>query len=338
MKTGRIVFVLLGWTAAAVALTLCLAADLRAQDTVVIAGSTGGQRTIAGRVVDYSGSGLQFELPSGREETYPVEQVIEVSPGRTQKHADADASFAQFRFDEASARYRVAMNEEPRRWVRRQIVARMVWCNRALNKTVEAGEAFLLLVREDPKTPYFDSIPLAWMPRQPSPALEGVARRWLDDKEPAAALLGASHLLTGSGRPRALARLRELSTSSDRRIARLAIAQTWRAEPAPNDARLERWSKAVAEMGQSQSAGPYYVLGRARAGRGQWDRAALALLRVPILHPQQRELAAQALLDAGTCLEKLDRTREAANLYRELIGDYQETRSAAEAKQRLEAK
>ena len=69
-------------------------------------------------------------------------------------------------------------------------------------------------------------------------------------------------------------------------------------------------------------AGPYYVVGTARAQWQQPERAALAFLRVPILYPENRRLAASALRLAATALEQLDRPDEAAALQRELQTRY----------------
>jgi tetratricopeptide (TPR) repeat protein len=169
--------------------------------------------------------------------------------------------------------------------------------------------------------------------------VEQTARQWLARQEPAAALLGASYLLTGSSQATALAKLRELAGSTDRRVAQMAAAQTWRTALAPADeTQIDAWAAAIEQMPESLAAGPYFVLGRARAQRQQWPQAALALLRVAILYPGQRALAAQSLLDAGRVLERLDQPREAALLYREVIRDYaEETRTAAEAQSRIEA-
>jgi TolA-binding protein len=70
--------------------------------------------------------------------------------------------------------------------------------------------------------------------------------------------------------------------------------------------------------------------------RGRWEDATLALLRVPILHASHRGLSARSLLDAGQSLQKLDRTRQAAGLYRELLADYPQSHPAREARTRLE--
>ena len=70
----------------------------------------------------------------------------------------------------------------------------------------------------------------------------------------------------------------------------------------------------------------------------QWEPAALALMRIPILYPEQRALAAAALLQAARSLESLGRTDEARRLYREVVGDHaDQQRTSAEAASRLES-
>ncbi len=308
-----------------------------AQDTVTIAGgSMEGRTKISGRILDYTGRELQLELATGRRRSVPAQQVLKIETQYGGRQIDADVLFDQGRFDQALPLYRRALKDEPRRWVRRQIIARMVWCYRALGQPDRAGEAFLLLIDSDPDTPHFDCIPLAWMPGQPSVAMEQAARQWLLRDEPVAALLGASQLLSSRDRPAALKRLRELTTASDRRIATLAMAQTWRAAVATaNDRQIDAWTRAIDKLPEPLAAGPYFVLGRAMMHRQRWEQAALAMLHVPILYPQHRALAAAALLAAGRSLQKFDRPQEAVRLYRELIQTCPETRAAAEAQNLL---
>jgi tetratricopeptide (TPR) repeat protein len=326
-------------TTLAATILLWLLAAAVAEDTVTIAGSSGGRSKLTGRVLDYTGRELKFEHPDGRQQSFPAEKVLAIDTQYGQYQTEADARFAAARYDQALELYRRAIDDEERRWVRRQIIAQVVRCYSALDQPDRAGEAFLLLIRDDPDTPYFDCIPLAWLPREPSLATEQAAQLWLRREEPAAVLLGASHLLTGSARPAALAELRRLTTAADRRIAQLALAQTWRAALATvDDEQVQAWSRTVEKMPERLAAGPYLLLGSAYYQRQQWPKAALALLRVAILYPEQRPLAAQALLDAGRSLEKLDRPKEALGLYRELIQTYpQETRPVAEAQGRMEA-
>jgi tetratricopeptide (TPR) repeat protein len=282
---------------------------------------------------------LRIELVGGRQQSFPADSVLSIETQYSRSQTDADALFAQGQFDQALALYRQALEDEPRRWVRRQIVARLVWCCRGLGQPDQAGEAFLLLIRDDPQTNYFDSIPLEWMPRQPSVATEQAARRWLESQQPAAVLLGASHLMTTSARLDALAKLRELAAGADRQVAQLALAQSWRAAVASaKEQEIDAWDRAIEQIPERLAAGPYFVLGLARSNRQQWEEAALALMRAAILYPQQRALSAQSLLHAGRALEELGRAREALRLYRELIRDYPEQpRPVAEAQDRMEA-
>ena len=80
----------------------------------------------------------------------------------------------------------------------------------------------------------------------------------------------------------------------------------------------------------------YYCVGEAFARHNQAEKAALAFLRIPILYPRTRPLAAEALLAAATQLEKMQQREEAAGLYREILSDYATLPAATVARQRLE--
>ncbi len=317
---------------------LTVAGQAVAEDLVIVSTGGDGVTKVGGRIVDYTGDGLVLELPGGRQQTFAADKVLSVNTHYDVTKMEADRAFAENDFARALTLYREARAAETRPWVQRQITARMVWCLRGLGQPEVAGEEFLLLIRSDPTTPYFDCIPLAWIPSQPSVPLERAAGQWLArDDMPAAVLLGASHLLPTAARADALARLSKLTSATDRRISRLALAQTWRAEVATvDDQRLAAWSHLIESIPESLRAGPYYVMGLARAHRREWEEAALALLHASILFPYDRHLAAQSLLDAGRSLERLDRTKKAARLYRELIETYPKERSVAEARGRLD--
>jgi tetratricopeptide (TPR) repeat protein len=312
-----------------------------AQDVVHVANSSSAQGYVEwrGEVIDYTGRELRLELPGGTERSFPADAVLRVETQHGPQHAEADQRFAAGDFDGALALYGEARKREPRPWVRREITARIVWCYRALGQPEWAGREFLdVLILADPDTPYFACIPLAWVPSQPSMALERTAREWLGREDvPAAVLLGASHLMSTGSRPEALERLNRLATGPDPRIALLAHAQTWRAAVVTADERqLDGWRATIERMPEGLRAGPYYVLGLAEAHRDRWEAAALAWLRVPILHPEHRRLAARSLLDAGRSLERLGRANQAAGLYRELAATYPQTPAEAEAGARLQ--
>jgi len=204
---------------------ICSAEWAAAQDTITVLTDAGAETRLGGRVVEFYGGQLLLMLPGGRQRSIPAEKVLKIETQYTASYAAAEKAFLARRFDQALTLYRRALEEEPRRWVRRQTLARMVWCYRALDRWMEAGQTFLLLWQSDPQTPYFDCIPLCWVPRQPSAELEQSARNWLAGPEPVKILLGASHLVNTAARQQALAQLARLTAAEDRRIALLAAAQ-----------------------------------------------------------------------------------------------------------------
>ncbi len=321
----------------AVVVSVLLAAPLAADDVVILRGKAGGETRATGQIVDYTGRELSIELPGGTLQRFPAEQVLAVQTQTTAEQARADEQFARGEFAAALTMYRAALDAEPRRWVRRDILAQAVRCYDALARPVEAGTFFLLLVADDPATRHFDCIPLGWVPSQPDAALEQAARQWLDSDQPAAVLLGASHLLSTSLRPRAVARLGELHTAADPRIATLAEAQRWRVDGRQSTPQQHAgWLRAIEAMPEPLRAGPYYALGQAQAAAGTHEQAALSLLHVAIVYPRHRPLAARATLEAAHALEQLGQADHAARLYRELIDDYQDQpRVVAEAQSRI---
>ena len=62
----------------------------------------------------------------------------------------------------------------------------------------------------------------------------------------------------------------------------------------------------------------------------------VALMRVPILFPHERELSAEALLAAADALEKDHQSDEARNCLRELLREHPTSNAAAAAKSKLE--
>lgn len=323
------------------ALLLTFVTDLNAaeqEEVVHFLTSTGARARLTGKIVEYTGKELHLELPGGRLQRIAANQVVKVEAAHSQAYRDAEEAFRQRRYQEALGLYRRAIDQQPRRWVQRQIMARVVWCYRGLEQPGPAGEAFLALIRDDPDTQFFDCIPLAWLPREADAQTVQAARQWLQRPEAAANLMGASHLLVGSGRGEAIERLRHLIASPDRRIAQLANAQLWRTAVASVDnQQLDHWAEAIELMPETLRAGPLFVLGTAQLHNKQWEDAALSLLRVAIVYPQDRTLAAQALLGAARGLQETRQTAEAARLYHELLREYgEQTRIAAEAKARLE--
>lgn len=319
--------------------TLLLAPlSVRAQDTVYLSSPTSpqGYTLINGTVVEYSSAGLVVES-TGKSHPYPARLVQRIETRRTESQLQGDALYETGDYSGALTAYLKAREQENRAWVRREITAQIVWCYRALGQATSAAVQFLLLVRTDPATPYFDCIPLAWHSSAQSRAVGPAAQSWLrEDAMPAAVLLGASYLLHTEHGSTALVKLQALAKSDDETVALLARAQAWRPTIiSVQTSQVERWQQMVEDMPAPLRPGPYYVVGQGWARNQAWEKAALAFARIPILYPKHREIASRALFDAAAALGKLERHDEANRLYSELIQNYPESPLVGDAQSRL---
>jgi tetratricopeptide (TPR) repeat protein len=313
------------------------ASSVRADETVVLRTNAGRQAALTGEILDYDVAELRIRLSDGREQIIPADKVVRVDAKYLPEQVRADQARKAGRHRLALSLYRKALAAEPRRWVRHAIIRQMIWCHRALGQIEQAGELFLLLARDGPNLSDLASMPLAWASGAPSARLERAAGTWMSRTDlPAAVLLGASHVLS-TRRAEATRRLKQVMVEADGPVAQLAGAQLWRTEIiVANAEKTDAWRQGVARMPEALRAGPHFVLGQALARQGQYDQAALNLLRVPILYPREETLSAVALVEAGRVLEKQKRIRQAVGLYREVLRDHASSPAAGEAKDRLE--
>lgn len=299
-------------------------------------GGRGPATQVAGQIVEYTGRQLEIEVSGGIRRKFNADQVVDVQTDCKPDHVAADALYAKQDYAAALAKYQPALTADTRRWVRRRILAQMVRCYRAQGALAQAGENFLLLLKDDPDAVDFDAIPLAWLPGDAAAVAEAKANEWLArDDLPAAALLGASHLLQSPRSATATQKLQTLVNQRDVRIAWLAEAQLLRGSIATIDeAELRRWADKITRFPQKLRAGAYYTLGRAWFQRQQPESAALYLLRAPILYPHDHPLAAESLLLAAEALNKANQQSDAQRLVRELAASYPQSRAAKEARSR----
>lgn len=324
-----------------VALLFLFSSPLTAEDTVYLRGEKPGDADIkvVGDITDYTGQMISIKPPAGVLRNYPGNRVLRIESTWTSQHEAGDKAFAAGDYAMALKQYSLALNADDRTWVRRMLLAQLVWCYRNLGDYTTAAERFIALVGSDPNTPYFAAIPLQWTSGEKID--ETKANTWMAQRgQPAVQLIGASHLLFGnSNHPTATATIRELTRSADPRIAALATGQLWRTLLISAQASdLDRWAEMIEKMPEELQAGPYFVLGTTLARQGQSERAALALLRPPVLYPSQRSLASESLLAAADELAKLKQTDDAARLYREVTAHYSGTNASKAAQSRLEKK
>lgn len=322
---------------------LAIGSLLRAQDVVLVSpGKSGGQPLRkTGVITDYTGIELRLSSAAGREETIPTQRVVEIQTTWTPAHQSADALRLEGKLEEAAGAYKQAKRDEPRAWARRKIMSELVSCYAEMGKWDIAGDEWLAIVSSDSTTQFYDVMPLAWRAFPPDAALETRATAWMKGRQYSpATILGASWLLASGKRSEALVVLEGLASSTqkngDARIAALAQIQTWRTKiVGVKLEEVQRWQSTVRQMPAEIQASGWYVVGEGFARLDQPEPAALAYLRVPLVHGSQRMMAADALVAAGKQLEKLARPQQAADLYREVSAVYSLAPAADEARSRL---
>ncbi|MBN2295869.1 MAG: tetratricopeptide repeat protein, partial [Pirellulales bacterium] len=166
---------------------LCFPFSVHAQqppdepDAIVVAGksergTSAGRTTYRGTIEDYTADELTLALPNGAKKRFPIERIVEVHTAHGPMHQQADALYDREDYQAASTLYGKALEQESRRWARRRIIQRMARCYRALGQYVRAGEAFLLLSRDDAHAIDLSCMPLAWTSAAPSADLERAAQ------------------------------------------------------------------------------------------------------------------------------------------------------------------
>ncbi len=298
-----------------------------ANDVVTVIASKDGQKSVrlVGEITEYTGIFLEIRLVSGREQRIAASSVREIHTSRSPIHFQADQSFENSKFKEGLVGYDEALRVEPREWMKRQIRSRLAWCHQGLRQYVQAGDICLELCRNEPASPYLDALPLTWKPVASSEVPSDVARRWLQNDQPYARLLGSSWLLLSADNELATKALHTLSKDDDERVSALAVMQLWRARiDVATQAEVSAWQERVQRMPATLRGGPYFIIGQAMIRLKQPDSAALAFLRVPIDFPHNREMAAEALLFAAQSLQ-IQSPAEANRLYDEARQRYGDT-------------
>ncbi|MDR3109786.1 MAG: hypothetical protein LBU65_08875 [Planctomycetaceae bacterium] len=310
--------------------------------------------TINGKIVEYSGiSGLVIVTQANEKHSIPLEQIVNVTPERLQVHKIADEAFTEKRdYVSALALYEDSRKQESppeRKWIRNLITAQIARCYTALGKQTEASNEFFVLCRSDLFTPHLEAAPLLWFPPSgrtsfTATPLETAAARLLDNgsTSPPALLLVSSILAVSPVqelRSRGIEQLRYLSrppekTQADNeqtirvQVARLATALLWRTQYVVTSKNFETIRKEreniINALPQNLRAGAYYLLADAYYQRNENEQAVINWMRLPILYPENRPLAARSLQDSARALRQLGRTEQAESLLREVANQYKE--------------
>ncbi|MEZ6048461.1 MAG: hypothetical protein R3C11_23385 [Planctomycetaceae bacterium] len=329
-----------------------------AQDEVIAGGDqieirkgTTGTTWLKGEIVDFNGDELQFRTSVDRNvQYYATSDILQTRYQQSVEHQQGVALLAKKNYAEAEQRLETALKVEPREWVRREILALQIRVALALFDYEKAGNRFIALCKSDEKTRHFHLIPLNWrLPEEISDQTENLiikgavsettARRWLQEKEPVAQLLGVSWLLFRSEDQEELQRtLLLLNRSLNDRVQNASQMQVWRtyiAEGRFTEAELNRWETRIEDLDDLDRSGPYYLLAVAYNRKLEFDHAAVRWLWLKANESPDHLLSSEAQLNAAEALVRLGLTEQSLIVYRELVEAYPESPSGKMARDRI---
>lgn len=308
------------WTA----LVFLQTATAWAEDIVVVQLPTQSVLvTYRGMVTDYTGDVLSLRTgPAADVRTFPFTDVVSVKTDYVEAHVRGRDLFAAGKIREAEEQFQLALEDEERAWVRRELLASLVRCALYVDDLHRAAIRFVALIESDPHSMHWGLIPLVWdVDAVPLPT-EVQARTMQAIGSPLATLIAASWNLERNGRrhPDAEAALQALAADADPIVQRLAQMQLWRVRLATNAVtpnELRRWESAATHLPPGLRLGAHVLMGQAAMQQQGALKAAAEWLWVPLLHADHRGLAAWCQLQAAEAMSAAGDATAAEALARE---------------------
>lgn len=296
-------------------------------------GSRHSRMTLYGTIEDYSDGKLTLRmLNRGTTKTILQHEVIDVQTPLVASHIKGLQAFRKKEFDSARRHLEAALKDETRKWVHQDIRALMVQVESRVGDHTAAMVHFAKLIQLDSKTRHLHLIPLIWHSRITTSREQNAARVLLTRTDLSIRLMGASVLLSDSKNSwSGESELQSLVSSGKPNLVHLARAQLWRIklrEEIPSETMLAAMTSRIASMPDSLKAGPYYLLGQAYLRRHEYDKAAVAFLRLPLVHDTDHRLAGQSALEAAEALVAGGRLDESKTLFREVATRFSDTPAA----------
>jgi tetratricopeptide (TPR) repeat protein len=290
------------------------------------------------RISDYNGRQIKVIGPVG-EKIYPMSDVVAVRYARIKQQIDAEQLLAQGKNDEAESLLKRAVDAEPRRWARREILGLLTGCALRREDFATAGSRFRQIYESDPFTRHVNLAPLVWADQSIDGLNRSTAAAWLNESKAMERLLGASLLLYDAEHGhRARDTIHELNRLPDDRIRLLSKWQERRLQITNrkiSDFDVSRWATEIDQLEPSLRAGPIFLLGQARLIRQEYDLAAAEFLKLPIVYSSDHPLIARASFEAGRALLRNGLRVEAARLFQETATRYSWSTAAADARAAL---
>ena len=318
-----------------------VAQDQAIDRVIVRRENTRREVTYTGRVLEYANRILRFRMQtSGGIRQFKSNEVVRIETPQTEPHREGLKLFAAGKYQAAIQTLEAAAKDEPRDWVKRDILALLSRIHLKFGKRLEAARAFVRLTNSDPTTHHFGSIPLWWNDTPPSAEAQRMARAWLEGPNLSARLISASILFHDPAtRREANTTLDQLARSGRQHVIDLARVQQWRGALAEKrritDGEIAGWKRRLKSMKPAERGGPWFLIGRGYATRMDYEKAALAYFWVPLVYKDDEWLAAESNLGAALALEKAGRLVDAESTYRETATRYSRTPFATIADNKL---
>jgi tetratricopeptide (TPR) repeat protein len=290
------------------------------------------------RINDYNGKFVRV-ISTGGEQTYPISEIAGVRYAKQQQQIDAEQLLAAAKNDEAESLLKKAVDAEPRRWVRREILALLTGCALRREDYATAGTRFRQIAESDPHTRHINLAPLIWSDQSVDGLNRSTAAAWLSDAESLNRLLGASLLLYDPEYGhRARDTIRELNRLPDERIRLMAQWQERRLQISSrriSEFDVANWASTIERLEPPLRAGPLFLLGEARLIRQEYDLAAAEFLKLPIVYSSDHPVIARASFEAGRALLRNGLQVEAARQFQETTSRYPWSTAARDAQASL---
>lgn len=275
----------------------------------------------------------------GRQETIRLRHVLRLEFRRTRQYEEGLRLLSVGEWEAALASLDAAVIAEPRAWVQRETEAAAARALLALRRYDAVIERVERIVRQDPLTRHLHLLPLVWDERLPPEERLQAEPVDLQHQSALRRLCAASALLHDDrAGDAAAAELAELRVSGIAGVQELAETQLWRRtvlQDAPlRSGEFELWTARANALDPWLRGGPFAVLGRLAVRDHRYDDAAACLLWLPLMHPEDRPLAAAGLAGAARAQELAGRPDEARRLRAEAVDrfpDCSASRTLAEA-------
>lgn len=300
----------------------CRGQDQAIDVVIVRRAQSSREVTYKGRVLDYAAGILRFRMKTGSVRQFKTGDIRSIATPQTEPHRNGLQQLKEKKLLDAIASLEVASRDEPRDWVRRDILATLTRANLKHGTRLAAAEAFVKLTNSDPNTHHSGAIPLWWSNRPATAASQRQAREWLTSPNYSARLIAASILMCDpDSRKEANDALDAIAVSGRAHVIDLARIQQWRARLADprriSDTQLKSWRRRLRSMKASERAGGWFLLGEVYSQRLDHDRAAIAFLWLPTVYSDDLYLTAEASFKAAQSLQQAGRFAEAEATYRD---------------------